>query len=81
MVMDLIKIGVLPKEMGLEALKFGNVTDIMQKLMIEETFGKSMIDTPDFKALPIEMQQQIIQFLAQGAGAGGEIPPVVEPQQ
>lgn len=79
MIIDLIKIGVLPKEMGLEALKFGNVKDIIQKLITENTFGKSMIDTQDFKALPIEMQQQIIQFLAKGASAGGENPLAVEP--
>jgi hypothetical protein len=74
LVLDLIKGGILPKEMGLEALKFGNTKDILQKLISEATFGKSMIDTDDFKGLPPEIQQQILKFLAQGAGAGGEIP-------
>jgi hypothetical protein len=75
LVLDLMKEGILPKEMGLEALKFGNTKDILQKLISQETFGKSMIDTDDFKGLPPEIQQQILKFLAQGAGAGGGIPP------
>ena len=74
LVLDLIKEGILPKEMGLEALKFGNTKDILQKLISEATFGKSMIDAADFKVLPIELQQQIVQFLAQGANAGGGMP-------
>ena len=74
LVLDLIKEGILPKEMGLEALKFGNTKDILQKLISEATFGKSMIDATDFKVLPIELQQQIVQFLAQGANAGGGMP-------
>lgn len=81
LVLDLIKEGILPKEMGLEALKFGNTKDILQKLISEATFGKSMIDAPDFKVLPIELQQQIAQFLAQGANAGGGIPPEQAPEQ
>ena len=74
LVLDLIKEGILPKEMGLEALKFGNTKDILQKLISEATFGKSMIDAADFKVLPIELQQKIVQFLAQGANAGGGMP-------
>lgn len=74
LVLDLIKEGILPKEMGLEALKFGNTKDILQKLISEATFGKSMIDAADFKVLPIDLQQQIVQFLAQGANAGGGMP-------
>lgn len=81
LVLDLIKGGILPKEIGLEALKFGNTKDVLQKLIEQETFGKSMIDAPDFKALPVEMQQQILQFLSQGAGTGVEIPAEQPPVQ
>lgn len=81
LVLDLIKEGILPKEMGLEALKFGNTKDILQKLISEATFGKSMIDAADFKVLPVEMQQAILQFLSQGANTGGAIPPAETPVQ
>jgi len=81
LVLDLIKEGILPKEIGLEALRFGNTKDILQKLIEQETFGKSMIDAADFKVLPVDLQQQIVKFLAEGANAGGGIPPEVAPQQ
>ena len=74
MVLDMIKGGIIPKEIALEALKFGNTKDILQKLIQEATFGKSMIDAADFKMLPIELQQAILKYLAKGGTAGGEIP-------
>lgn len=66
--LDLVKQGVLPKETALQALNYGNIRDVMQKLIEEETFGKSIIDTKEFKLLPVELQQAIAKYLAQGAG-------------
>jgi hypothetical protein len=87
--LDLIKAGILPKETALETLKFGNTKDIIQKLIQESTYGKSLIDAPDFKVLPVELQKQILTILANGAPQGGsaipqiggEAPPAEEPQQ
>ncbi len=81
LVLDLIKGGYIPKEMALEALKFGNTKDILQKLIEEATYGKSMIDAADFKMLPVELQQAILKFLSQGGTAGGGIPPTSAPAQ
>lgn len=80
LVLDLIKEGILPKEIGLEALRFGNTKDILQKLISEASFGKSMIDMPDFKVLPVQLQQDILRILANGT-AGGAVPPIGAPQQ
>jgi hypothetical protein len=41
----------------------------MDKLLVEMTKGKSIIDMPDFKMLPVELQQAIVQYLAQGGNA------------
>ena len=65
--LDLVKEGILPKEMALETLKYGNIRDIVQKLIEEETYGKSIIDSNEFKLLPVELQQAIIKYLASGA--------------
>lgn len=80
LVLDLIKEGILPKETGLEALRFGNTKDILQKLISEASFGKSMIDMPDFKVLPVQLQQDILRILANGT-ASGAVPPIGAPQQ
>jgi hypothetical protein len=74
MVLDLVKGGIIPKEMAIDSLKFGSTKDVLQKLIEEATFGKSMIDSADFKMLPIELQQAILKYLAKGGTAGGEIP-------
>jgi len=68
--LDLVKEGILPKEMALETLKFGNTKDIVAKLIQESTYGKSLIDAPDFKVLPVELQKQILTLLANGAPTG-----------
>ena len=75
--LDLVKAGILPKEMALETLKFGNQRDIVQKLIEEETYGKSIIDSQEFKLLPVELQQAILKYLAQGAGT----PPIPGAEQ
>jgi len=69
-VLDLVKEGILPKETALETLKFGNTKDVVAKLIQESTYGKSMIDTPDFQVLPNELKQQILTILANGAPTG-----------
>lgn len=80
-VLDLVKSNILPKEMALETLKFGNTRDIIAKLTQEATYGKSMIDAPDFQVLPIALKQQILQILSNGAPEGASvIPPIGQPQ-
>lgn len=68
--LDLVKEGILPKEMALETLKFGNTKDIVAKLIQESAYGKSMIDMPDFQVLPDELKKQILTILANGAPTG-----------
>ena len=76
-VLDLVKEGILPKETALETLKFGNTKDVVAKLIQEASYGKSMIDMPDFQVLPADLKQQILQLLANGAPQGGSaIPPI-----
>lgn len=75
--LDLVKEGLLPKEMALETLKFGNTKDIVAKLIQEETYGKSMIDTPDFQVLPDELKKQILTILSNGAPQGGSAIPQI----
>ena len=64
--LDLVREGLMPKEMAIDVLKFGNSRDVMQRLVAEMTMGKSIIDAPDFKLLPPELQQAIVKYLAQG---------------
>lgn len=76
-VLDLVKEGILPKETALETLKFGNTKDVVAKLIQEASYGKSMIDMPDFQVLPNELKQEILKILANGAPAGNSaIPPI-----
>lgn len=77
-VLDLVKAGILPKETALETLKFGNTKDVVAKLIQESTYGKSMIDTPDFQVLPNELKQQILQILDNGAPTGGSAIPQID---
>lgn len=76
-VLDLVKGGILPKETALETLKFGNTKDIVAKLIQESTYGKSMIDSPDFQVLPTELKKQILTILANGAPQGGSAIPAI----
>ena len=64
--LDLVREGLMPKEMAIDVLKFGNSRDVMQRLVAEMTMGKSIIDAPDFKLLPPDLQQAIVKYLAQG---------------
>ncbi len=75
--LELVEKGILPKSMALESLKYGNIEDIIQKLIEEQTYGTSIIDTNEFKVLPVELQQAIIKYLAQGAGT----PPIPGTEQ
>lgn len=76
-VLDLVKEGILPKETALETLKFGNTKDVVAKLIQESSYGKSMIDTPDFQVLPDELKKQILTILANGAPQGGSAIPQI----
>jgi len=77
LVLDMITAQIIPKEMALETLKFGNTKDIIAKLKQEETYGKSMIDTPDFQVLPNDLKEQILTILANGAPEGGSAIPQI----
>jgi hypothetical protein len=77
-VLDLVKEGILPKETALETLKFGNTKDVVAKLIQEASYGKSMIDMPDFQVLPDELKKQILTILSNGAPQGGSAIPTVE---
>ncbi len=68
--LDLIKSGILPAEVALESLKYGNTRDIIAKLLQEKTMGKSMIDMPDFQVLPDELKKEILTILSNGAPQG-----------
>lgn len=76
-VLDLVKAGILPKETALDTLKYGNTKDVVAKLIQESTYGKSMIDTPDFQVLPNELKKQILQLLANGAPQGESVIPAI----
>lgn len=76
-VLDMAKAGILPKEAAIETLKFGNTKDVMQQLIQESTYGKSMIDTPDFQVLPNELKKQILTILANGAPTGNSAIPTI----
>jgi hypothetical protein len=54
---------------ALEMLKVGNSQEIMDQMIKEQTQGKSIIDMPEFKMLPRDLQQAIAAYLAQGAPA------------
>lgn len=66
MVFKMLELQILPLEVALQLLKVGNTQEIMDKLLRESTMGKSMIDMPDFKMLPPELQQAIVRYLADG---------------
>jgi hypothetical protein len=91
LLLDLYREQLIPAELVIDMLKVGNAQEIMDKLMIEQAKGKSMIDMPDFQLLPKELQAAIAKFMATGAtisngpdGMGGPIDggaaPVATPQ-
>ena len=69
--MELYGMKVIPAEMLLETLKFSNVGEIIAKVESEmvrkETMGKSIIDMPEFKLMPQQLQKIIVQFLRQAS--------------
>jgi len=80
LLLDLYREQLIPAELVIEMLKVGNAQEIMDKLMLEQTKGKSMIDMPDFQLLPEDLQAAIAKFMAEGAtisngpdGTGGPI--------
>ena len=60
---ELFQGGIIDKRTLLEGFKFGNIEELMDRTNAES--GVSMIDTPDFGILPPELQQTIVQYLAQ----------------
>jgi hypothetical protein len=70
--MELYGMKVIPTPMLLEALKFSNVGEIIEKteaeLIRRETMGRSIIDMPEFKLLPAKLQQMVVQFLKEASG-------------
>lgn len=65
-ILELIEAQLLPAEMAIEMLRFGNTRDIIKKLEEQQTKGQSLIDMPDFKLLPKVLQAAIAQYLSQG---------------
>jgi len=68
---ELAKGGMIPTEVALEYLELGgDVSEIAEKAILETAQREqakqgtvpSMVDTPDFKTLPPELQQQILQY-------------------
>ena len=66
MVIELVSAGLLPAEAAINMLNVGNTKDIMKQMQMEASQGKSIIDMPDFKLLPKELQVAIVQYLSQG---------------
>lgn len=52
---------------ALEMLKVGNSQEIIDQMVKEGTMGKTIIDMPEFKMLPRDLQQAIVTYLQQGA--------------
>jgi len=69
-VMEMVEKGIVPIEVAIDLLNVGNTKEIMDKLKEEMTMGQSMIDMPDFKVLPRDLQQAIAKYLATGASEG-----------
>jgi len=92
MAIDLVGKQLIPVEIALDMLKVGNTQEIMEKLQAQSTMNKSMIDMPDFKLLPPELQQAVARYLADGGqitdkgggvnnnGGGAGQPPVAVAQ-
>ena len=64
--------GYLPKEIVLEAFKFSNVGEIIEKLNKEKAEKVSIVQTPEFNALPPDKRLQILKDL--GVEVGEAIP-------
>jgi len=55
--------GYLPKEEVLKGFKFSNVNEILEKLQEEKAHGVSIVETPEFAALPPELRLEILKTL------------------
>ncbi len=59
--LELYQLGLVPAEEVLKSFRFSNVGQILNKAIAEKQ--QSMIDTPDFQALPDELKKQILTVL------------------
>jgi len=66
LIIELVGADLMPKETAVELMKVGNTREIIKQMEIEMTKGHSIIDMPEFKLLPVEIQQAIVQYLQQG---------------
>ncbi len=66
----------LPPDVILDLMDVGNTAEIVDKIKYFQTFGQSLVDMPDFKVLPLELQQAIARYLSQGADVSSGRPPV-----
>jgi hypothetical protein len=71
----------LPPEVLLDLLDFGSAEEIVDKIKYYLTFGKSIVDMPDFKVLPLDLQQAIAKYLSRGADVSNSQPPMNSPAQ
>ncbi len=60
--------GLIDNETALEAFKFGNVAEILERLADERQV--SIVDAEEFHLLPKELQIQILTFLSEQAPVG-----------
>jgi hypothetical protein len=64
---QLAQLGVIPPETLLEGFQFGNVQDIVDKLINwkrqEKGLSVSIIQTPEWQLLPPELREQILKYL------------------
>lgn len=61
--LELFQLGLMPPEEVLRVFRFSNVGELLAKAQANKQV--SMIDTPDFQALPDQMKMQILKALQQ----------------
>jgi hypothetical protein len=59
--LELYQLGLVPAEEVLKSFRFSNVGQILNKAIAEKQM--SMIDTPDFQALPDQLKMEILKVL------------------
>ena len=66
LVLKMVAEGLLPPETAIEMLKVGNTQEIIKKLKLAETEGRSIVDMAEFKMLPDDLQDAIAKYLSEG---------------
>lgn len=66
MAMELASKEIIPVEVLIDILQLGNSEEIIDRMKELSTQGKSIIDMPEFKMLPMDLQKAITVYLDQG---------------